>query len=261
MNLSSYFLKHFYKYLKQSFPFITIIIIVDLLPLIAIIWGGWSAVEAMYLYALETVVLFWFVLRKMWRSKYILALFVDQTQSLTAQAKATQVGSFLSKMTWLRKGARGLLYFIFVILWVPLMFVQMILISAFSEKSFSLTGFVEHDAGRLDLGFFSLNLMTVFLVLLFLEHNYAFRKKYVENKEYENTGLLNEGLSFSFRVFVQQFVIIGLFSLVGWMHVDTAWMIFIILYKTSMDVISYLYNRTWGGMENKAEGREVGVSA
>jgi len=259
MNLKNYFLKHFFTALKQSFPFITIMIIVDLLPLIAVIWWGWSAIEALYLYALETIILLWITLRKMWRSKYMLALFVDQTQSVANSISARTQGINrrlrIPGFSWLMKGARGMLYFAFMILWIPLIFLQLMIISAVSGDGFGIWGFVEHNSGRLDLGFVSLNLLFVFLLLLFLEHSYAYRNKFIKEKEYENTGLLNEGLSFSIRIFIQQFIIIALFAVIGWMHIDTISMVLIILFKTAMDIVSYLFNRIWGGLKNKIEGR------
>lgn len=259
MNLKSYFLKYFYKYLKQSFPFITIIVIVDLLPLIAVIWWGWSAIEALYLYALETIILLWITMRKMWRSKYMLALFVDQTQNVTnsisKRAQAMNTRFKIPIFSWLLKGARGGLYFIFIILWVPLILLQLMIISAVSGDGFGVLGFLEHNSGHLDLGFVSLNLLFVFLLFLFIEHTYAYRNKFIKEKEYENTGLINEGLGFSIRVFIQQFIIIGLFALIGLMHIDTISMVFIILFKTAMDIVSYLFNRIWGGLKNKMEGR------
>lgn len=259
MDLKSYFLKYFYKYLKQSFPFITIIVIVDLLPLIAVIWWGWSAIEALYLYALETIILLWITLRKMWRSKYIFALFVDQAQNVASSiSKRTQAMSPRIKIpmfSWLLKGARGVLYFVFMTLWIPLILLQLMIISVVSGDGFGVWGFLEHNSGHLDLGFVSLNLLFVFLLLLFIEHTYAYRNKFIKEKEYENTGLINEGLSFSVRVFIQQFIIIGLFALIGLMHIDSISMVFIILFKTTLDIVSYLFNRIWGGLKNKIEGR------
>ncbi len=257
MNLKSYFLKHFYKYLKQSFPFITIIIIVDLLPLIAVIWGGWSAIEALYLYALETIILLWITQRKMWKSKYMLALLVDQTKNVVSsinQRTFNVKSSFkIPFISWILKGAKGLLFLIFIIIWLPLILLQLMIISAISGDGFGIWGFLEHNSGQLDLGFVSLNLLFVFLFLLFIEHTYAYRNKFIKEKEYENTGLLNEAFSFSLRVFIQQFIIIGIFAIIGLMHFDTIYMVFIILFKTLMDIFTYLFNRVWGGIKDKWE--------
>lgn len=257
MNLKAYLLKHSYSYLKQSFPFITIIVIVDLLPLIAVTYWGWSAIEALYLYTLETTILLWITLRKMWRSKYMLAFFMDQVHSVTNKigehAQIRSAWSKVPKLSWILKGARGLLYLVFIIIWVPLVVLQLMIVSAVSGEGFSLWGFAKHDSGNLDLGFVSLDLLLVFLVLLFLEHTYAYRTKFVRKREYENTGFINEGLGFSIRVLIQQFIIIGAFGLIGWMHVDATAMIFIIIFKTLMDVLSYLLNRLWGGLRNKIE--------
>lgn len=256
MNLKNYFFNQFSNYLKQSSRFIMIIIIMDLLPLIALFFWGWSAIEALYLYTLETIILLLITLRKIWRSKYILALFASQTEKVIGN-RTKIINSFFKKplFSWVLKGARGILYLVFLIIWFPLILLQLMLISAVSGNGFSLFGFLEHDSGKLDLGFVSLNLMIVFLVLLFLEHTYAYRKKFIKEKEYENTRFINEGLSFSIRVFVQQFITIGLFALISLMHIDTISMVIIILFKTLIDVFSYLFNRIWGGLKNKIEGQ------
>lgn len=263
MQLKSYFLKHSYRYLKQSFPFITIIVIVDLLPLAAVQWWGWSAIEALYLYTLETLILLWITLRKMWRSKYVFALFFDQVQQVTDQIPVNKQVKTLwqkvPKFSWIWKGARGILYLVFTLLWLPLIALQLVIVSAVSGGGFGFWGFIKHDSGQLDLGFVSVNLLFVFLALLFIEHSYAYHKKFIKNKEYENTGFINEGLSFSIRVLIQQFTVIGFFALIGWMHIDNASITLIILFKTSMDIISYLFNRMWGGLKNKMErkGKQV----
>ncbi len=259
MNLKNYFLNQYFKYLKQSSSFVFFIILVDLLPLFAVLWWGWSAIEALYLYALETIILLWITLRKMWRSKYTLALFVDQAQSvantISEHTPTVNLGFRMPGFSWVRKGARGILYFTFMILWLPLLFIQLMIISLVSGDGFGFWGFFEHNSGQLDLGIFSINLMLVFLFLLFIEHTYAYRTKFVKEKEYENTGLINEGMSFSLRVFIQQFILIGLFAIIGWMHIDSISMIFIILFKTVISVVSYLFNRIWGGITSKREGR------
>ncbi len=262
MNLKSYFLSHFYEYLKKSSSFIIIIIMIDLLPLIAVIWSGWSAIEALYLYALETIILLWIALRKMWRSKYTLALFVNQAQNvadnIAEHTQSLNINLKKRSFSWILKGARGLLYFIFTLLWIPLIILQLMIIASVSGDGFRFWGFIEHNSGNLNLGFISLDLLLVFLVLLFLEHTYAYRNKYIKEKEYENTGLINEGLSFTIRVFIQQFLIIGLFALIGWMHIDTISMVLIMIFKIIIDIISYLFNRVWGGLKNKMEGQGKG---
>lgn len=259
MSLRDYFLEHFYSYLKQSFPFISFIIIIDMLPLLALIFWDWSAIEALYLYTLETIILLWFALRKMRRSKYIFAIFPDHLENVvTSLDKSTKVNlrAKIPGVSLVKKGARGLLFLVFTLVWIPLILLQMMIISSISGDGFRLFGFAHHDSGQLDLGIISLDLMIVFLILLYFEHSQAYKRKFIGKREYEDTGLINEGLIFSVRVFIQQFFIIGLFALIGFMHLDNASMIFIIVLKTLMDIISYIFNRVWGGIKNKKEGKD-----
>ncbi len=258
MNLRNYFLKHFYSFLKRSFPFIVIIVIIDLLPLYAILCYGWSAIEALYLYAIETIILLLIAFVKMWNAKFILAIFMDKAKQVahSISTKSTNIMRFkLPRFSWAISGLRGSIYFLFLGIWLPLVILQLMLISLVSGDGFALQGFMGHNAGRLNLGLFSLNLMLVFLILLFIEHSYAYRNKYIGEKEYENTGVINEGVNYSIRIFIQQFVLIGLYALISLLHIDTLAMIIIILLKTLLDIVTYIFNRIWGSLKNKKEGK------
>ena len=255
MHLRDYVLENIYDYLKDSFPYIAVIIGADILPLLAILIWDWSAIEALYLFTLETIILFWFAFRKMWRSKYVIAIFVDQTERISKgiSAKSSHAGFKVPKFKWITKGTRGLLYLLFLILWIPFLFIQLLVIALISGDGFGLFSFFAHDFGRIDLGFTSINLLYILLAFLFVEHQFTYRRKFIQNREFESTGLLNEALVFSLRVLLQQVVIIGLFAIIGLTHIDNFAMFLIVFFKILLDVFSFLFARIWGGIRSRFE--------
>lgn len=258
MDFKGYFLDHFFEYLKRFFPFIIVIIIVDLLPLLALYFWDWSAIEAIYLYALETIILFWFALRKMRHSRFILALFPQHYDNVvTGLDKSTTINlrAKVPLLSFLMKGARSLLFLAFIFVWIPLIIIQMMIISWISDDGFELFGFVSHDAGNINLGLFSVDIMLLFLLILYLEHSFSYKTRFKARKEYENTGLINEGIIFSLRVIIQQSVIIGLFGIIGVLHVDNDSMIVLIILKTIFDIFSYITIRIWGEIKNKIDAK------
>ncbi|MEM7161388.1 MAG: DUF6498-containing protein [Bacteroidota bacterium] len=263
MHLRDYVLENIYDYLRESFPYVAVIIGVDILPLLAILLWDWSAIEALYLFTLETIIIFWFALRKMWRSKYVIALFVNQTEKISKgiKDKTKNVGFKVPKFKWITKGTRGLLYMIFLILWIPFMFLQLIIIALISGDGFGIFSFFSHDFGKIDLGFFSINLLFVLLILLYAEYAVTYKRKFVKNKEYESTGLINEALTFSLRVLIQQFIIIGLFAIIGWTHIDNFAMFLIVFFKILLDVFSFLFARIWGGIQSQFDRIKSGPAA
>ena len=70
MTFNDFLFKRFNANLKKNFRFLLVIIIIDLIPLYAVIFKGWDAVDAVYLYFIETLLLAWFAILKMWRSKH-----------------------------------------------------------------------------------------------------------------------------------------------------------------------------------------------
>ena len=70
MTFTDFLFKRFNANLKKNFSSIILIIIIDLIPLYAVLFKGWSAVDAVYLYFIETLLLAWFAVLKMWRAKH-----------------------------------------------------------------------------------------------------------------------------------------------------------------------------------------------
>ncbi len=259
MSLKGYFLRHFYTYLKESYPFLTVIIIIDLLPLIAVFWLGWSAMDAIYLYFIETLILLAFTFAKMWKADYVLALLNQQTKELVGKIEQKEnrfnLGVKLPRMRWAVSGIRGLLYSIFLVLNIPFLLLQMLIISLISGNGFSISGFLSYNVGKINLGFFSLNLFYIILLLLFLEHYFTFKKKFVKGEEFKNTGLINEAFNFSMRIVLQQVILIGLLAMIVSLDAGKSTIIFLILIKTLMDIISFILNRIWGSLKGKIEGK------
>lgn len=262
MSLKGYFLRHFYTYVKESYPFLIVIVLIDLLPLIAVFWLGWSAMDAIYLYFLETIILLAFTFGKMWKANYILALLNEETKQLLGRREKKESRWNLGvkmpkmpKMTWAKRGFRGLLHFTFLMLNIPFILFQMLLISLISGNGFSLSGFMAYNVGKVDLWLFNVNFLYVILILLFVEHFTAYRSKYVGKEEYKQTGLVNEAFNFSVRMLIQQVALIGILAMIVSLNAGKLTIIILILIKTSMDIFSYIFNRVWGGLKGKMEGK------
>lgn len=256
MSLKGYFFRHFYIYLRKSYPFLTIIVLIDLLPLIAIFWLGWSAMDAIYLYFLETLILLGFTFAKMWKANYIIAILNESTKKLVGRKEKSSkwnLGVKMPKMTWAVKGIRGLLYSIFIFLNIPFVLIQMLVISFISGNGFSLSGFMSYNVGKIDLGFATINFLYLILVLLFLEHAIAYSSKYLGEEEHEHTGLVNEAFSFSIRILIQQIALIGILAMIVSLDAGKSTIIFLVLFKTLIDIISFVFNRIWGGLKGKME--------
>lgn len=261
MSLKGYFLRHFYIYLRESYPFLTVIVLIDLLPLVAVFWLGWSAMDAIYLYFLETLILLGFTFAKMWKANYIIALLNEQTKELIGRKEKKEskwnLGIKMPKMTWAVKGIRGLSYFTFLSLNVPFIIIQMLVISLISGNGFSLSGFMHYNVGKLDLGFISIEFLYLILFLFFIEHAITYSSKYLGDEEHENTGLINEALNFSLRILIQQVVLIGLLAMIVSLDAGKSTIVLLILFKTFMDIVSFIFNRIWGSLKGKMEGRTL----
>ncbi len=272
MSLKGYFLRHFYIYLRQSYPFLSIVILIDLLPLVAVFWLGWSAMDAIYLYFLETIILLGFTMAKMWKAEYILALLNEKAKEIIRnpelaekkQEEAEPTDSRwnlglkmpkMPKMTWAKKGFRGLLHSTFLFLNIPFILIQMLVISLISGNGFSLSGFLDYNVGKIELGFMTISLLHVILFMLFIEHAISYTSRYLGDEEYKHTGLINEAFGFSIRILLQQVLLIGLLAMIVSLDAGKSTIIFLILLKTFIDVFSYITNRIWGGLKGKMEGR------
>lgn len=261
MSLKGYFLRHFYTYLRKSYPFLTIIVLIDLLPLVAVFWLGWSAMDAIYLYFLETLILLGFTFAKMWRANYVIAMLNEQTRKLVGRAPRKlgkwNLASKMPKMTWLVSSFRGLLYLVFLLLNIPFFIIQMMIISLVSGNGISPIGFLDYNVGDINLGFTSINLLYLLLFMLFIEHAITYASKYLGDEEYKNTGLVNEAFSFSIRILLQQVILIGLLAMIISLDAGKSTIIFLILFKTTLDVVSFVFNRIWGSLKGKMEGRNI----
>ena len=73
MTFSDFLFKRFNANIKKNFRSILVIVLIDLIPLYAVLFKGWDAVDAVYLYFIETLLLAWFAILKMWRANHNIA--------------------------------------------------------------------------------------------------------------------------------------------------------------------------------------------
>ena len=246
MTFSDFLLKRFNANLKKNYPYILIILIIDLLPLYAVLFKGWDAVDAVYLYFIETLLLAWFAILKMWRAKHNIAWLGKMSKAGRNQKRG--IFRWLGKISGIfRKGFKFVFILAFIVLSIPVALLELTLMNLISGISY----FGNHLEGEYVMGF---SLFWWILLLMFAEHYYYYRKKYVGQKEYENTGVLNEGLNITIRIVIQQLVMIFGLLLAVSSTVSTFVAVCLILYKLFMDIFSYLYNRYWGGETDKEFG-------
>lgn len=145
----------------------------------------------------------------------------------------------------------------FLMLNVPFVLFQILIISLISGHGFSLGGFMEHNIGKIDVGFISINFLYLILFMFFIEHAITYSSKYLGEEEHKNTGMLNEAFNFSVRILLQQVVLIGLLAMIVSLDAGKSTIIFLILFKTFMDLTSFVFNRIWGSLKGKMEGRTL----
>ncbi|MEO1418641.1 MAG: DUF6498-containing protein [Bacteroidota bacterium] len=247
MTFNDFLFKRFNANLKKNFRFLLVIVIIDLIPLYAVIFKGWDAVDAVYLYFIETLLLAWFAILKMRRAKHN----VVWLKSLDFKMGTSQ-GGFLQRMGKMvnpaagvvRKSFKFIFILVFLVVSIPVALLELTVMNLISGLAY----FGSHLSGETILGF---NLFWWILLLMFLEHFIYYRWHYVNKQEYNNTGVLNEGLNITIRIVVQQLVMIfGLLIAVS-STVSNFIAICLILSKLFMDVYSFLYNRYWGGETEK----------
>ncbi|MEO0468250.1 MAG: DUF6498-containing protein [Bacteroidota bacterium] len=255
MTFSDFLLKRVNANIKKNFRSLLVILVIDLIPLFAVLYKGWSVVDAVYLYFMETLLLAGFAMLKMRRARYNLALqkvskaVGAEKLGLYQQAKQVKIpGSNL-----LRRGFKFVFILTFLLISIPVALVELGLLNAISGIQY----FKTHLSGDLILG---LDIFWWILILMFAEHFYYYRRRFVKNEEYKNTGVLNEGLNITIRIVIQQVVMI--FGLLLAMSTTASEFVAIvlILFKLFTDLVSYLYNRYWGGLANKVEVGQSKVS-
>lgn len=250
MHLQSYVNKHLFSYVKKSFGFLFIIVLIDLIPLWGVLYRGWAAMDAVYLYFFETLILCFITFLKIRRSNQFIAL-SHQDKSLAVQATAYggKVGESVS--TYAKAGSRLLRFlvaFLFILINVPLCLLLLMLMLMLEGKGFSLSAVFGYDGGHTDLFVMNVNTFYIMAILLLLEHLYAYFKKFVQGNEYEYSGALNEAITFELRVLIQSFVMIGGVAMMYFYDLSKVMIIALILIKTIIDVFVYLRNRYWAEM-------------
>ncbi len=247
MTFNDFLFKRFNANLKKNFRYLLVIVIIDLIPLYAVLYKGWDAVDAVYLYFIETLLLAWFAILKMWRAKHNLVWLGQMSRMVGTSKKA--ILQRMSKLAtpaagFVRKSFKFVFILTFLVLCIPVAVLELTVMNLISGMAY----FGSHLSGETILGF---NLFWWVLLLMFLEHLFYYRRHYVNQEEYNNTGVINEGLNITIRVLVQQLVMIfGLLIAVS-SALSNFIAVCLILWKLFMDVFSFLFNRYWGGETDK----------
>lgn len=247
MTFKDFLFKRFSANLKKNFRYLLVIIIIDLIPLYAVLFKGWDAIDAVYLYFIETLILTWFAILKMWRAKHSIA-WLGKMSRKEGQSKRSFLQQF-SKVTApttgvVRKSFKFVFILAFMLFSIPVAILELAAMNLISGMAY----FGNHLSGESILGF---DLFWWVLLLMFLEHFIYYRRHYIKKQEYNNTGVLNEGLNITIRIIIQQLVMIFGMLIAMSSTISTFVAIGLIFSKLFMDVLSFLYNRYWGGETDK----------
>lgn len=247
MHIQGYLQRHLFSYIKQSYQVLLVIIIIDLIPLFGVLFWGWGTMDAVYLYFFETLILCIVTYLKMKKAGTLLAVTGWQVRlAKKADKAAGNVGKLALSAGKKSYGlVRWLVAFAFLIINIPLCLLLMMIMLGIDGKGFSLGSVLGYDGGHTDLFVMDVNTFYIMVALLTFEHFYTYRSKYVNGKEYESSGVLNEALAFEFRVIIQSIVMIGGIALIFFLDFSKVMVIILIIIKTLIDVFAYLRNRYW----------------
>ncbi|MCI4671815.1 MAG: DUF6498-containing protein [Bacteroidia bacterium] len=250
MTFNDFLFKRFNANLKKNFRYLLVIIIIDLIPLYAVLYKGWDAVDAVYLYFIETLLLAWFAILKMLRAKHNIVWLGDMSQK-AGNSRITflqRLSNFISPASGVvRKSFKFVFILVFLIISIPIAIFELTVMNLIAGLAY----FGNHLSGEAILG---LKLFWWVLLLMFAEHLFYYRRHYVNKKEYNHTGVINEGLNITIRIVVQQFVMIFGLLIAASSKVSTFVALGLIIYKLLVDIISFLYNRYWGEETDKEFG-------
>lgn len=263
MDVQSYFKRHLFSYIKQSYQMLLVILIIDLIPLFGVLFWGWGTMDSVYLYFFETLILCVITHLKMRRSKNIIAFANWQKRlGIHVNQYAGKVGEIAADTTKKRFGwLRNLISFSFLALNIPLAILLMMLMLAVEGKGFSLSAVFGYNGGHTDLFVMSVNTFYIMIGLLIAEYTYTYYKKYVKGNEAENSGMINEALAFEIRILIQSVVMVGGVALIYFFDFSKVMVIILIILKTLIDLFAYLRNRYWKNVVKLMDGSmdKIGV--
>lgn len=246
MHIQGYIQRHFFSYVKQSFGMLSVIILIDLIPLFGILYWGWGTMDAVYLYFFETLILCLITYLKMRRSDNLLIIYKPKKR---LQHKEDKRGKFMQFATNTTKTSyrfiRAILSFVFLLLNIPLGLLLMMIMLSIEGKGFSLSAIFGYDGGHTDLFVMNVNTFYIIATLLLIEHFYTYYKNFVKGNEYESAGLLNEMIAFEIRILIQAVIMVGGVALIFFFDFSKVMIIILIILKTLIDVFVYLRNRYW----------------
>lgn len=246
MHIQGYIQRHLFAYVKQSFGMLSIIILIDLIPLFGILYWGWGTMDAVYLYFFETLILCFITYLKMRRSANLFILYRPKKREQNTEDRRGKFMQFASNTTKTSyRFIRTIISFIFLLINIPLGFLLMMIMLSIEGKGFSLSAIFGYDGGHTDLFVMDVNTFYIIGGLLLIEHFYTYYKKFVKGNEYESSGLLNEAIAFEFRILIQAIIMVGGVALIFLFDFSKVMIIILIILKTLIDVFVYLRNRYW----------------
>ncbi|MGB0864787.1 MAG: DUF6498-containing protein [Saprospiraceae bacterium] len=247
MHIQTYFQKHFFAYIKQSYRMLLIIILIDLIPLFGVLFWGWGTMDAVYLHFFETLILCVITYFKLRRSEQLIVLLKNQKiLNMDSEGSEQQAMVLLKKGTkWSFRLVRRLFAFVFLVVNIPLCLLLLMLMLTLQGKGFSLSAVFGYNGGHTDLFVMNVNTFYIMITLLIGEHFYNYYKNYIKGNEYESSGIINETLAFEIRVIIQSIVMIGGVALMYFYDFSKVMIIILIITKTLIDVLIYIRNRYW----------------
>lgn len=257
MHIQGYIQRHLFAYIKQSFGMLSVIILIDLIPLFGILYWGWGTMDAVYLYFFETLIMCLITYLKMRRSANLFILYRPKKRT---ENKADRRGKFMQFAANTTKRSyrfiRSIISFVFLLLNIPLGLLLMMIMLSIEGKGFSLSAIFGYDGGHTDLFVMNVNTFYIIAGLLLIEHFYTYYVKYVKGNEYEASGLLNEMISFEIRILVQTIIMVGGVALIFFFDFSKVIVIILIIMKTLVDVFVYLRNRYWSNFVEWANKKD-----
>ena len=280
----------FYRYLldtaRRSARSIVLILLIDLLPLLGLWYLDWNAFNLVFIYFVETIILLSLTWLKMRKARYLLAVLGPRQQVKAAvdgdgevviadtssnspsdaidqndSRPATVMDYWLIR--WVFWALRSLLWLIrpmfqggFLAINIPLVWLQLYLLSVLGGDGWMPWNFLTHRLGTLGWGWLQVPLLPIAIVLLIGEHFWFYSRKYLGQLEFENTGSINEGLRFQIRTVVQFLIMIGAVGLLISDTLSFVAAVMLVLIKVVLDIIAFLWNRMWGAAKNKVEGSD-----
>ena len=264
MPLPTFFLRYLFQHLRLAMPYLLVILLIDLFPLVGVWFFGWNAFNVVFVYFVETFILLIFTWLKMRKAAYLFAI-LQRGEPRTSSDRAPsnyrllRLGSRLiqtlaNTLAAISGALRPLLGIGFLLLNFPLAFLQLYILTALAGEGLHPWNFLGHSLGQFELGPIRVPMFPLIVVMLFAEHWFFYQRTFVGRQEFLNTGVINEGLRFQVRMVIQAVIMLLAFALLFSGQMANALVLFLIGAKVVLDTVGFLWNRLWGAATNKQEG-------